>query len=161
MIEEQGRVVGVDGDYAWIETARKSSCSSCSAKGCGTGALAGVLGARSQQLRVPDSLGVTPGEQVVLGLQESALLRGSLAVYLAPLLGMMLAALFAEAMAPQWGLEGEGLSALFGLLGLTLGLLWVRRFSRRAAADKRYQAVLLRRVNDPVSRTVSLTDIKS
>lgn len=38
MIEEQGRVVATEPGAVWVETVRRSTCSSCSANaGCGQG----------------------------------------------------------------------------------------------------------------------------
>ncbi|MBT8117314.1 MAG: SoxR reducing system RseC family protein, partial [Gammaproteobacteria bacterium] len=36
MLEETGRVVAIDGEYAWIESERTPSCGGCAARrGCG------------------------------------------------------------------------------------------------------------------------------
>ncbi|MDF3932676.1 SoxR reducing system RseC family protein, partial [Pseudomonas citronellolis] len=40
MIEEQGRVIGVEPGAVWVETLRQSTCSACNARaGCGQGLL--------------------------------------------------------------------------------------------------------------------------
>lgn len=145
MIEESAQVVSVEGEHAWVESERRSSCSSCSAKGCGTGALSKVLGSKVQRMKVRNPINAVAGDAVIVGIDESILVKGSLLVYIVPLLLMLAGGLFGEAMAPQWGGEGEGLSALFGLLGLGGGLLWLRRFNRTAANDPRYTAVILRK----------------
>ena len=106
MIEEQGQVVEVQGEFAWIEGERTSTCGSCAVrKGCGTSAIATVLGQRRVRLRVLNRINARVGDNVVIGIAESGLLRGSLAVYAAPLLG-----LFAGALAGQ--LLGNTLSAM-------------------------------------------------
>ncbi len=145
MIEETGVVAELKGRHAWVETERRSSCGSCSAKGCGTGVLAKVVGARRQRVRVENTIGAEAGDTIVLGLREDALLRGSLAVYIVPLLAMLAAAFFGEALAPQWGAtDSEAWAATAGLLGFGGGLLWLRGFGRRAASQERYQAVAVR-----------------
>ena len=145
MIEETGLVAELDGEHAWVETARRSSCGGCSAEGCGTGALAQVLGSKRQRVRVNNTIGAKVGDTVILGLREDALLRGSLAVYIVPLLSMMAAALLGEALAPQWGGgETDAWAVASGLLGFGGGLLWLRGFSRRASSQERYQAVAVR-----------------
>ncbi len=145
MIEETGVVAELEATYAWVETERRSSCGGCSVKGCGTGTLAHVLGARRLRVRVENTIGAEVGDTVILGLREDALLRGSLAVYIVPLLAMMAAALFGEALAPQWGGDNTDAWAIaLGLLGFGGGLLWLRGFSHRAAGQKRYQAVAVR-----------------
>ena len=89
MIEENGQVVEVQGEFAWVEHERTSTCGSCSVrKGCGTSAIARVLGQRRVRLRVLNRINAAVGDQVVVGIAEQGLLRGSLAVYAMPLLGL-------------------------------------------------------------------------
>lgn len=156
MLEESALVVATEGEEAWVETSRRSSCGSCEAKGCGTGALSQVLGRRSQRLRVQNPIAAMPGEAVVLGIAESALLKGSLAVYLVPLLALLAGGLLGEVMAPQLALPQEGTTILCALFALVCSFLWLRRFNRRAATDIRFNAVILRRADSPVVTTISL-----
>jgi positive regulator of sigma E activity len=95
MIEERAEVVACEGRFAWVQTQRASTCGSCAAnKGCGTATLAKVLGQRRTRVRVLNDARAVAGEQVVIGLSEQALVRGALAVYLVPLLGLLGGALF-------------------------------------------------------------------
>lgn len=159
MIEETGMVVEAEGENAWVETSRKTSCGSCEAKGCGTGALSKVLGRKSQSMAVRNPIGAKPGEQVVLGISESALIKGSLAVYLVPLCALLAGGLFGELMAAQMQWGEEGATILFAFIGLGLSLLWLQRFNRRAANDETFSAVILRRVQPSSVETVNF-DIK-
>lgn len=143
MIEENAQVVKVEGDLAWVETRRRSSCGSCDAqRGCGTSALGKVLGQKPLHLKVRNSLDVRIGETVVIGLQDAALVRSSLIVYLLPLAAMIFAALGVSAVVPA-----DGWVALGGLAGLALGFGVVAAFGRRAAENPLYQAVMLKRGN--------------
>jgi len=155
MIEESGRVVAIDGNDAWVETSRRSSCGSCEAKGCGTGTLSQILGRKTQRLRVKNPVGAVPGDRVILGIRESALIKGSLAVYLVPLLALLGGGLFGELMGAQLGVPGEGATIFAALIALGLSLLWLRRFNRRVADDERFNAVILRRENHPVAEKIS------
>jgi sigma-E factor negative regulatory protein RseC len=147
MIEETAHVVAVEGEHAWVETERRSSCGSCEAKGCGTGALSKVLGTKVQRMKVQNPIDSQAGDTVILGIEEGVLIKGSLMVYIMPLLLMLAGGLLGQSLAPQWGTEPEGPSLLFGLLGLVVGFLWLRRYNRRVANDPRYSAVILRKVN--------------
>ena len=148
MIEENALVVKDEKNgFVWVETRRLSGCGACAERqGCGTSALAGVLGRRQAPLRVVNSIGATVGEQVVIGVSESGLLRGSLAVYAIPLLGLFIGALagylFGDDAAQRYV---DFRSVLGGAVGLAAGLAWLRRFSRATAQDERYQPVTLRR----------------
>ena len=53
-----------------------------------------------------------------VGLEEAALVRGSLAVYTVPLLGLLAGALFGDFMARQWLVpSADAMSILFGAIG--------------------------------------------
>ena len=154
MIEESARVISVDGEHIWVETQRKSVCGSCSAqKGCGTASLEKVLGKRRTQVMVLSQIAVSPGDEVMIGIQESALLRGSFALYGIPLLLMLLGAVIAEALVLSQTELPVVMGALFGLLG---GLLYVALFSRKTQLDPRYQPVILRIISPTNHRIDSI-----
>jgi len=157
MIEETGQIISCDGDYAWVETERKSACSSCSAnKGCGTGALSKVYANRFSRVKALNQINAAPGETVVLGLEEDALVRGSLAVYGLPLLGLVLAAMLGDALANEMAVEqADGMIAIFGIVGLFAGFYLVRLFSRKISHDERYQPIVLRYCNQVVEQVVT------
>jgi sigma-E factor negative regulatory protein RseC len=148
MIEERGEVTAVNPPYATVMTRRSSSCGGCSTKGCGTGALSELFAARNQSMQVLNPIDARPGDQVVLGLEEGALLRGSLAVYIVPLFAMIAGGMLGEALAPSLSLAAsEYLSLPAAFAGLSAGFLWVRRFGRRMMNDHRFMAVILRRAD--------------
>lgn len=149
MIEERGEVTAVNPPYATVMTRRSSSCGGCSSKsGCGTGALSELFAARNQDMKVLNPIDARPGDQVVLGLEEGALLRGSLAVYIVPLFAMIAGGMLGEALAPALSLEtSEYLSLPAAFAGLAVGFFWVRRFGRRMMDDHRFMAVILRRAD--------------
>lgn len=145
-ILEEADVLRVDGEIAWIDPERRSTCSGCSAKnGCGTGTLAKVLGNRRVEMRAINHIGAKPGDRVVVGVAGAALLRGSVAVYVVPLLLFFALALFGQHMAANLQARSpEFWTILSAFFGLSLGFLWVRLFSKRIRLDARYQPVLLR-----------------
>jgi sigma-E factor negative regulatory protein RseC len=158
MIEETARVVGCEGRFAWVETQRASTCGGCAAnKGCGTATLAKVLGQRRTRTRVLNELRAGVGEQVVIALPEQALVRGALAVYLVPLLGLLGGALFGSYLAGRLLVEHPDLfSILFGGLGLASGIAWLRYYARSIREDARYQPVIVRR--QPAGCSAAVTD---
>lgn len=89
MIEEQGRVVATEPGAVWVETVRRSTCSSCSANaGCGQGLMQRLgVGAGRARVRALSDLSLRVGDAVVLGIHEDLLLRASVLFYLFPLLG--------------------------------------------------------------------------
>jgi sigma-E factor negative regulatory protein RseC len=149
MLEETAQVVHVEGNQFWVETERRSTCSSCSAQaGCGTAVLSRVLGTRRNRVRVLSDLPLRVGDRVVIGVHEQALVRGSLAVYAVPIVLMLLGALVGELGARQFLWQSaEAASTLLGIAGLAGGLWWLRRFTRRIQSDENYQPLVLRRAS--------------
>jgi len=149
LIEETGRIVDVQGVFAWVDSERASTCTSCAvSKGCGTGAIARVLGRRRVRMRVLNRIGARVGDDVVIGISETGLLRGSLAVYAAPLSGLFAGALAGYAMAgrflPEWPADPAAIAG--ALAGFIAGLVWLRGFSRRTTEDPAYQPVVVRQL---------------
>lgn len=148
MIEESAVVVACDGDYAWVEAQRKTACGQCQVnKVCGTSVLAQLVGRKTTRLRALNQARARVGDTVIIGLHESAMLTGSLAVYLVPLLVMLVFAMLGQSVAEHMLIRQTDLtSILFALGGLGIAVIWLRRFTRRIQDDTRYQPVVLKRV---------------
>jgi len=158
MIEETAQVTRIAGGEVWVETLRRSTCSSCAVeKGCGTATLAKVLGNRRNLVRVLSDQPLQVGDQVVIGITEQALVRGSLAVYAVPLLLLLAGAVVGE-LGAEHGLwdNAEPVSLLLGLGGLVGGLLWLKRFTRRIQNDRNYQPVVLHRLTTGAVDSIAL-----
>ena len=146
MIEESATVTRIDGEWAWLQTERNSSCGKCSAQsGCGISLLDKFGKPRQQQVKALNRANAQCGDQVIVGLDEQALVRGSAMVYLSPLAGLFGGAALGEALAPYNSLlAAEPTSILLGLAGLAGGLFYLHHYSRRNSADPRYQPIVLR-----------------
>jgi len=146
LIEESGQVVEVQGEFAWIESERSTTCGGCAVrKGCGTSAIAKVLGQRRVRLRVLNRINASVGDNVVIGITESGLVRGSMAVYAAPLLGLFAGALAGQLLGKQVFEMPSDLLAITGAIsGFVAALIWLKRFSRNTEKDTAYQPVVLR-----------------
>jgi len=149
MIEETAVVVKCDGEFAWVEAQRKSACGQCGVnKACGTGTIAKIWGQKTSQMKAVNKVQAHEGETVLIGLQESALVQGSLIIYLLPIVSLVLFAIFGELMAEQWQLAStEATSIVFGVIGFALAGVFVKIFSRHIQSDIRYQPVILKRLS--------------
>ena len=158
MIEEQATVIALEGDDALLQTQRQSACQSCSVKkGCGTSVLAKVIGQRSSQVRVLNTLGAQLGDTVLLGVQENALVQGSLLIYAAPLLSMFGLAIAGEFWAKANGFNAELITVMAAFLGFFIALLVIRLGFSKVSLRKRLQPEMLRIVhNRPVTRDTIL-----
>lgn len=147
MLEAEGVVVKAGPEGVFVETSRTSACGSCSSQGnCGTTTLSQLLGSKKSAFKVLDPIGTRVGERVVIGLEEVALLKSSLLVYLLPLALLLAGAILGSLLAPAHQDAYAGWGALSGLI---LGFVALKLASTRAGAQQQYQPVILRRVFSP------------
>jgi len=145
MIEEDAVVIAAEAGLVEVEIRRRTSCNACAARsGCGVSLLDRVLGRRPQRLLLANKLDARVGEEVVIGIPECALLKAAVAAYMIPLLGLLGGGVVGDLLTTDPA-SGQALPLLTGLVGLALGLLGTRLYSRRLAKDPRWRAVLLRR----------------
>jgi sigma-E factor negative regulatory protein RseC len=157
MLEETATVLETAQGKARVTAERKSSCGHCSAnQTCGTSVLSKYVGKRSMDMWVKDPLGVQPGDEVLIRMEEGGLLMGSLAVYLLPLLLLIGFALLGDSMAGNLDWNREATAITFAVIGAFISYLWLQRFNRRIAASDRYRPVIVERVT-----AVSYIDMKT
>jgi len=158
MIEERAVVLSVSAGVARVQAIRREACGACSARGaCGTSLLDRFLGRRPLEMELDDTIGLSPDEEVIVGVPEEALLISSFLAYIVPLLGLIGAAMIgaevAQGLAPN---AVEAWSLFAGLAGLVASLFWVRARGRRMAGDPRWRARLMRRVGRASSTSVAV-----
>ena len=144
MIFETGIVVNNEHGSLLVETIQRTACDSCIAeKGCGQSLLSKLTG-KTNRIRV--LLGdyaaesIELGQSVTIGIPENVIVKGSLLVYMLPILMAVLGA---------W-LLGSGLKSmeqdLFSILGATVGLflggLLVKIRSNQTYRDPKLNPVL-------------------
>lgn len=145
MLVETGRVVAVDPQGLWVETIRQSTCGSCAAqKGCGHGLLNRYSDGKRGYIRVlPGDAGTGACEvddQVRISIPEEVILRGSVVVYMLPLLTMLGAAAAGAQLSAE---NSEGFAMLGAVLGFATGFALVRWHAWRHKDDRSMQPTLL------------------
>jgi len=142
VLEEVAQVSEVHPDHLVIETRRLSACHSCqSHDNCGQRKLAGLFGNGSAFLTIgnPKGLLIKPGQSVVIGLHEGAILKSSLLLYLMPILTLIGASLLAS-----WLFDTELSVILAGVTGLAGGFWLAKIISAKLLSNPSYYPVLLR-----------------
>ena len=145
MIVETGHVVAVEPDSVWVETIRNSTCGTCAAqKGCGHGLLNRISSARRNYIEVfSGTLAASScavDDHVRISIPEEVILRGSVVLYMWPLLSMLVGA----AVAVKAVAGNEDLLAISGAgCGLALGVALVRWHAWRHRSDKSLQPSLV------------------
>ena len=142
MLEEQGEVTVVDGDFAWVACRAQVDCARCArGEGCGGGILGRWLGDRLHRVRVLHDGAAGVGDCVVIGIDERALAQAALLIYGVPLVAMLGGAILGQ----SW--YGTDVAAGIGLLGgLAAGFAWLAGFSRKIRRHRRLQPRIIRRV---------------
>jgi len=136
MLYARGWVQFVEGESAYVTTERETGCSGCqSKKGCGTATLAQLFSPNSKvPIEIVNHLNAKEGDEVVLSMDQSHLIKHSLMAYGVPLLG-----LFSLGLLGQWlvGLTQfhhlQDVAAIVsGAAGLAFGWLITRQFYQPA-----------------------------
>ncbi len=141
MLIEPGRVVAVEEDCLWVETIQRSTCGSCAAeKGCGQSLIA-RWGGQTSYLRVlldgRDPNHYSAGDDIEIGVPEEIVARGSLFVYLLPLVLLVAVSGLGHQM-----IGSEMAAALGALIGFVLGAAIVRWHAWLTRFDGRLQPVI-------------------
>ncbi len=132
MITEQAVVTACNNGRVEVRLQRTATCGHCEmAQGCGTGAIGRLLGNRSRPLVIETDQDLKPGDEVLLGLSEAALVKASLTVYGLPLVAMVGAGLLAAlaGLAEIW-------ITLFSIGGFFAGFKYASRKGRSLEAGR-------------------------
>lgn len=150
MIEERAQVVEMRGDHLVLQAQTKSACGSCAAsKGCGTSVLSKVVGRKFTQFVAINSIEAKVGDTVVVGISEDALLKGSVVMYVVPIIGMLVFALAAEYFLDTFVEYRDLTVAVSGIFGLVSGSFISRWYFQRQSSVQRFAPVVLRKIIIP------------
>lgn len=141
MIEEIGTVVAVEGRFVWVETQVKTTCGSCKASdACPTSTVAKAFTPKPEHiyLEVPCELAI--GQQVKLGVSESALLYASMMVYIVPLLTIIVSASLMSIVVPD---IHELLALGVSLLAALGSFWWASAYSKKPQNKRKFTPVFL------------------
>jgi len=132
MIETRVRVVASGNGLRYVEPTESSGCGGCSVQSsCAVSALGKLFARRRGPTAVACNAG-NHGDELVVGVEETALLGAGFAVYLIPAVLTIVAAVLAT----SHGL-GDAAAALAAGIGLGNGLLVARFIDRTPQLDVR------------------------
>ena len=126
MIEEQAVVIKASKERVTLEVVRTKPCGLCGqVRGCGNSIWGKIFSHQSGHIETRNDLNAKLGDIVILGIDETLMLKSSLMLYGVPLLlmflGMLLANSFAKEMVELYTLIGA-------VTGLFLGIVMIKRF---------------------------------
>ena len=144
MIEERAVILSLDNVpsnlMATLEIERKTACGLCGqTRGCGNSIWGKLFAHQSTAFKAQNRINAKVGDSVIVGINEQALLKSALLLYILPLVTLFIGAILAMQLH-----HTNGYTMLGALLGLVLGLLWVKGHTISSSYYKLQQPVILR-----------------
>ncbi len=127
MIEETAVVSKIVANQVWVRAGRSSSCGKCSQNTlCSTQLLEKYIAKR--EIAVETELLLEQGDKIILAIDESQLVIGSLLIYILPLIALFLGALFGESIANFWpAFNPDIVVSITAITGFVLVLLLLNK----------------------------------
>jgi sigma-E factor negative regulatory protein RseC len=150
MIEEQAIILSVETQkdhsqtsVATLEIERKTACGLCGKKrGCGNAVWGKLFAHQSTAFKAQNLIDAQVGQSVIVGINEKALLKSAMLLYLLPLATMLIGAMIAIQV------SGTDVGAMIGaIVGLLLGFIWVKGYTTSNQYFLFQQPVILRLAN--------------
>jgi sigma-E factor negative regulatory protein RseC len=138
---EEGIVIRVEAQTAWVKTQQSGACQGCSARGACHG-LGG--GGQEREVIVVNEAGAKVGDRILLSLQSSSLLKVSFLLYLFPVLALMAGAIVGQQFGSVMGLGESAGAALAGFCALILALGFVKTKANELAQRNEYRPKVIR-----------------
>ena len=145
MIEQHAIILAIETPVerpavATIEVVRRTACGLCGkTRGCGNAFWGKLFGHKDVSLKAENTINAKVGQSVIVGIEEKALLKSALLLYIAPLATMLFGAILASKVSPS------DLSAMVGAVaGLLVGFFWVKGHVAGRVYYQNYQPKILR-----------------
>lgn len=142
MLEEEGRVTAIDGDYAFVAAQPSSSCEGCSQKGtCHT-----LGGSGKMVIKAINSIGAKIGDRVLVVISSKTFFKAAALIYLIPVAALIIGGTAGKWLAISFipGTSAELFSAIAGLVSLTLSFFAVKTFGNKIGGSGDDQAKVVR-----------------
>ncbi|RXJ72308.1 transcriptional regulator [Veronia nyctiphanis] len=152
MITATAEVVSYKNGCLLVRSTQQTSCGSCGSQSdCGTGIVSKALPAKTLDISIPSDKSLPVGTMVEIGMQENAMLKSALVVYVVPLLFLIVGAIFGQFVFVNLANGSEGAVVLSAFLFAGLGGFIARVLSLRFEQQPGYQPTLLRVLGKPVN----------
>ena len=146
MIEERAVILSLQSEpsqtqtTATLEIERKTACGLCGqTRGCGNSIWGRLFGHQITAFKAQNRINAKVGDSVIVGINEKALLKSALLLYILPLVTLFFGAILASQL---W--QTDGSTMLGAAIGLVLGLLWVKGHTMSNCYFSLQQPVILR-----------------
>jgi sigma-E factor negative regulatory protein RseC len=145
MIEQTVKVIAIEGKHAWVESLSLHGCAKCEAgEGCGGGIFSKLFGNKQFRMKIENSLNVDLHENIVIGVEDSAVTNASLLSYLMPLVGLSLGATLGHNVDTP---ESEFWTLIGSLVGISLSFLLARLRLNSDSYKAKYTPIMIKKQN--------------
>lgn len=127
MIEQHAIILALDSQtetqsLATIEVVRKTACGICGkTQGCGNAIWGKIFAHKMTSFKADNDIDAKVGQSVIVGIDERAVMRSALLLYMVPLVTMFLGAILISQV------HVSDIAAMIGaIIGLLVGYCWVR-----------------------------------
>ena len=125
MIEEEAIVIKASKENVTLEVVRSKPCGLCGqVRGCGNSIWGKIFSHRSGHIETHNNLNAKLGDVVILGIDETLMLKSALMLYGVPILFMFLGMVIANSFVKEMK---EFYSLIGAVTGLFLGVVVIKR----------------------------------
>ena len=147
MIEAIAAVVKVDNHQVWVASGRNNTCAGCQQQAsCPASGLDIFFSNKS--LAVESNIPLKVGDQVMVAIEESVLLKASVLLYLPPLLAMFAGAGIADSFLTENFFYADLVIAACAMISLLLSLRLSNRIQRMFLKNHRAKPVVVERFSN-------------
>jgi sigma-E factor negative regulatory protein RseC len=140
MIEEEGIVVEVVGDFAKVAILKKSACEACAAAG-----VCHPQDADQSLMEATNPLGAVKGQKVKVVLAPQMYLKASIILYGVPMAALVGGAIVAKNLATRYA--GEANSDLWafiaGMASMFVSFIFIRMYNKKVEKTQQYKPVIV------------------
>lgn len=139
--EEQGVVIELKGNQAKVQMKENPACESCPGHGA-CYAIGSLFGKRVMVMEALNQEGAKVGQQVVVSFKSEQVPKASLIMFIIPVAGLLIGSIFGYYL-NVWG-NRDISSLIFGILGVTVTFLAIKRYCRKYEQDHSYTPTIIR-----------------
>lgn len=127
MIEQSAIILSLESQQdshslATIEVVRKTACGLCGkTRGCGNALWGKIFAHKTTSFKAQNAIDAKVGQSVIVGIDEAAVMKSALMLYIVPLVMMILGTILVSR------LSTTDIAAIIGaIFGLVVGGIWVK-----------------------------------
>jgi sigma-E factor negative regulatory protein RseC len=145
MIEQHAIILSTQNDslgneIATIEVVRKTACGLCGkTRGCGNAIWGKIFAHNNTSFKARNTINARVGQHVIVGIDENALMKSALLLYIVPLVTMLIGTILMSHL-----YESDIAQMLGAFFGLIIGFFWVKGHTAGHLYYQKHQPKVLR-----------------